>query len=90
LIIDCDVDFGASGAPIFQTENGIPRLVSVVSAMAEIDGEKVALGMDLAEPIAVLRRALEQGRGLFSTPPATARIIRQGERTDTGARFVRP
>jgi protease YdgD len=90
LIIDCDVDFGASGAPIFRTENGVPRLVSVVSAMAEIDGEKVALGMDLAEPIAILRLALEQGRGLFSTPPATARIIRQGERADTGARFVRP
>lgn len=90
LIMDCDVDFGASGAPIFRTENGVPRLVSVVSGMAEIDGEKVALGMDLAEPIAILRLALEQGRGLFLTPPTTARVIRQGERADTGARFVRP
>jgi protease YdgD len=90
LIMDCDVDFGASGAPIFRTENGVPRLVSVVSAMAEIDGEKVALGMDLAEPIAILRLALEQGRGVFSAPPTTARVVRQGERADTGARFVRP
>lgn len=90
LIMDCDVNFGSSGAPIFRTENGVPRLVSVVSAMAEMDGEKVALGMDLAEPIAVLRLALEQGRGLFSTPPASARVIRPGERANTGALFVRP
>lgn len=90
LIMDCDVNFGASGAPIFRNENGVQRLVSVVSAMAEVDGETVALGMDLAEPIAVLRLALEQGRGMFSTPPSSARIIRQGERADTGALFVRP
>lgn len=90
LILDCNVNFGSSGAPIFRNENGVPRLVSVVSAMAEIDGEKVALGMNLAEPIAVLRLALEERRGSFSTPPSTARMIRQGERADTGALFVRP
>ncbi|MBU2994313.1 trypsin-like peptidase domain-containing protein [Octadecabacter sp. 1_MG-2023] len=90
LIMDCDVDFGSSGAPIFRSEDGVPRLVSVVSAMAEMDGDKVALGMDLAEPIAVLRLALEEGRGLFSTPPASARVIRPGERANTGALFVRP
>ncbi|MCF2871023.1 trypsin-like serine protease [Octadecabacter sp. G9-8] len=90
LIMDCNVNFGSSGAPIFRYENGIPRLVSVVSAMAELDGEKVALGMDLAEPIAVLRLALERGRWQFNTPPATARVTRPGERADTGALFVRP
>lgn len=90
LFMDCDIDFGASGAPVFRNENGVLRLVSVFSAMAELDGEKVSLGMDLAEPIAVLRLALEQGRGLFATPPTTARVIRQGERADTGALFVRP
>ena len=90
LIMDCDVNFGASGSPIFRNEGGVQRLVSVVSAMAEMDGEKVALGMDLAEPIAVLRLALENGTGLFSTPPATARVIRPGERANTGALFVRP
>ncbi len=90
LIMDCDVDFGASGAPIFRAENGVPHLVSVVSAMAEIDGEKVTLGMNLAEPIAVLRLALTQGHGFFSTQPNTARVIQHNERTDTGTRFVRP
>jgi len=90
LVMDCNIDFGSSGAPIFRTEGGVPRLVSVVSAMAELDGEKVALGMDLAEPIATLRLALQDGRGLFGTPPASARVIRPGERNDTGALFVRP
>lgn len=90
LIMDCAVDFGASGSPVFRDEAGVPRLVSVISAMAEIDGERVALGTDLAEPIAVLRLALSQGQGLFSTPPASARVIRPGERADTGALFVRP
>ncbi|WP_296416782.1 trypsin-like serine peptidase [Pseudooctadecabacter sp.] len=90
LIMDCDVNFGASGAPIFRTENGVPRLVSVVSAMAELDGEKVALGMDLAAPIALLRAELENTQGRFASPPSSARVIRPGERADTGALFVRP
>jgi hypothetical protein len=52
------------------TENGVPRWFPWCS----IDAEKVALGMDLAEPIAVLRLALNRV-GIVSTPPATARII---------------
>ena len=90
LIIDCDVDFGASGAPIFWVENGVPHLVSVVSAMAEIDGKKVALGMDLAEPIAILRMALKQGHNFFLPPPTTAIVIQQSEHTDTSALYLRP
>lgn len=90
LVMSCDIDFGASGAPVFRNEDGTPRLVSVFSAMAELDGEKVALGTDLAAPIETLMAALEDGRGLFDTPPTTARVIRQGERNDTGALFVRP
>lgn len=90
LVMDCSIDFGSSGAPIFRTEDGVVRLVSVVSAMAEMDGARVALGMDLAEPLATLRAALAAGSGLFGTPPASARIIRPGERTNTGALFVRP
>lgn len=89
-VMDCNVNFGSSGAPIFRTENGVPRLVSVVSAMAELDGRKVALGMDLAEPIAVLRLALQRDRSLFQSPPPAARVIGPNDRSETGARFVRP
>jgi len=90
LVMDCNVTFGASGAPVFRDENGVQRLVSIVSAMADMNGQKIALGMDLAEPVAILRLALDQGRGLFAAPPPSARVIRPGERNDTGALFVRP
>lgn len=91
LIMDCDVDFGASGSPIFRTEEGVTRLVSVVSAIAEMDGEQVALGMDLAEPIATLFEALQNaGDGVFQSQPGAVRVLNSGQRNDTGALFVRP
>lgn len=90
LVMDCSVNFGASGSPVFRTENGVVRLVSVVSAMADMDGQRIALGMDLAEPIATLRFALDHSSIGFDTPPSQARVLRPGERNDTGALFVRP
>ena len=47
LVLNCDVDFGSSGAPIFSIANGVARIVSVVSAKAEVEGKRVALGIDL-------------------------------------------
>ena len=90
LIMSCDVDFGSSGAPVFRNENGIYRLVSVVSAMAEIDGAKVSIGTDLAGPFDALQAAYDTELGLFREPPSGVRIVRPGERTETGALFVRP
>ncbi|NBD29129.1 MAG: trypsin-like serine protease [Alphaproteobacteria bacterium] len=90
LVMDCDIDFGASGAPIFRDEAGVMRLVSVVSSMAELNGERVALGMDLARPLAELRQELATDTEVFDTIPGQARVLRPGERSDTGALFVRP
>lgn len=90
LVMDCDIDFGASGAPIFRDEAGVMRLVSVVSSMADLNGERVALGMDLARPLTILRQELATGRAVFDTIPGEARVLRPGERSDTGALFVRP
>lgn len=90
LIMSCAIDFGASGAPVFRLESGVPRLVSVFSAMAEVDGKTVSLGMDLAQPLQDLRAQLTSGGGVFATPPTSARVIRPGERADTGALFLRP
>jgi hypothetical protein len=88
--MDCDIDFGASGAPIFRDEACVMRLVSVVSSMADLNGERVALGMDLARPLTILRQELATGRAVFDTIPGEARVLRPGERSDTGALFVRP
>jgi V8-like Glu-specific endopeptidase len=88
LIMTCDVDFGSSGAPVFTMQGGRARIVSVVSAMADIDDRKVSLGTSLAAP-------LEELRAHFASvgparPGGTQRLIMSGERNDTGAKFLRP
>lgn len=88
LIMSCDVDFGASGAPVFSFESGQPRVVSVVSAMAEVEGRKASLGTQLQAPLELLRAELAAGKGVFqdNAPKMTA----NGERRSTGAKFAKP
>ena len=88
LITTCDVDFGASGSPIFSFESGEARVVSVVSAMAEIDGRKVSLGTQLEDPLKVLKRELADGKGVFQAP--APRMFSVGDNRDTGAKFSKP
>lgn len=94
LIMDCNVNFGASGSPVFRYENGEPRLVSVISAMAEIEGQDVSLAPDLAGPLPFMKTQIanlqSQIRVQNQDRPTSARILRSGERNDTGALFVRP
>ncbi|WP_270729619.1 trypsin-like serine peptidase [Shimia sp. Alg240-R146] len=48
LVMSCDVDFGASGAPVLALRNGkTPSLVSVVSARAAMGGRTVSVGTTL-------------------------------------------
>lgn len=58
FILSCNVDFGASGAPVFRMDGSIARIVSVVSAKARLQGRRVALGASIAEPLAELRAVL--------------------------------
>ncbi|MFP4043939.1 MAG: trypsin-like serine peptidase [Rhodosalinus sp.] len=90
LVMDCDVDFGASGAPVFSIGPEGPRIVSVVSAMAEMAGRKVSLGTALEGPLALLHAELAAGRGLAPGDAPSVRRIRVGEETrkDMGAKFV--
>jgi len=88
LIMSCDVDFGSSGAPVFSFEGGQPRIVSVVSAMAEVEGRKVSLGTQLTDPLRVLRAALDAGQGVFQD--AAPKTFTFDERRDTGAKFAKP
>lgn len=44
LILNCNVDFGSSGAPIFRYDINGPQIVSVVSAKAQMGTTPVALG----------------------------------------------
>jgi V8-like Glu-specific endopeptidase len=73
LVLSCSVDFGASGAPIFTVRNGAPRIVSVVSAKAEMTGQPVALGTALGAPLAALRAQLARAEGATG-----AKFVRPG------------
>ncbi|MFN3935993.1 MAG: trypsin-like serine peptidase [Gemmobacter sp.] len=84
LVLSCNIDFGSSGAPIFSIRDGVARVVSVVSAKAEMTGRKVALGTVLDQPLAELRAALAEAPGRDAS-----RRLRPGEaRAD--AKFLRP
>lgn len=93
LVLSCNVDFGSSGAPIFAEENGMARIVSVVSAKAEVRGRKVALGTNLEKPLAEMMALLNSGGGQVIAAPEV-KIRRPNEpRTlsgGDGAKFLRP
>lgn len=91
LILSCEVDFGSSGAPIFVIENGQPRIVSVVSAMAKVKDQPVALGTALELPLAELMAMRGQSDGVFGTPaPVVRRLTVTESHSQSGAKFLRP
>lgn len=88
LILTCNVDFGSSGAPVFIVKDGVARVVSVISAKAEVNGQKVALAVPLAEPLVALLAALEESRAGSATSKTSVRVLSGG--TGSGAKFVKP
>ena len=91
LVLSCEVDFGSSGAPIFVMENGVPKIVSLVSAKARMQGKPVALGTSLERPLADLMAMRAEGDGVFSRPaPKVRRLTLSETQATTGAKFLRP
>jgi len=80
LVTSCLVDFGSSGAPIFVMRDGVARIVSVVSAKAELGDKPVALGSTLGNALADLRAMV----GRNPVVPAGQRL------SAGGAKFLRP
>lgn len=92
VLMDCDVTFGSSGAPVFSHKNGRGQIISVVSSVGRFEGKKVSFGMVLPRLVADLKR---QMRANAQTPAADMRriTITNGARRTTspgGAKFVRP
>jgi V8-like Glu-specific endopeptidase len=88
IVMTCSVEPGSSGSPVFMVKNGVRHIVSVVSAMASVNGEEVSLGTSLEAP---LQELLAHFAGVGPAKPGgEQRIMRIGERNDTGAKFVRP
>lgn len=85
-VMSCDVDYGSSGSPVFSYEDGQARIVSVVSAKATYEQQKVALGIVLEGPFERLMAELEASPQL----PVVRRLPTAGNQGSTGAKFVRP
>jgi len=92
LILSCTVDFGSSGAPIFSMQDGEPRIVSVVSAKAEVRGRPVSLGTALERPLAELLALRDKSVpvAVAAEEPTTRRIVMDRPRDSSGAKFLRP
>lgn len=55
VVMNCEMDIGASGAPVFIVKGGAtPRLVSVVSSRAEMGNRAVSIGAILDRALKVL------------------------------------
>ncbi|TMV94960.1 trypsin-like serine protease [Thioclava sp. BHET1] len=79
VVMTCSVDFGASGAPVFTLRDGVPRIVSVVSAKAELGKEPVSIGA-LISGVADLRAEMD----------SRERAPGGQEVHTNGAKFLRP
>jgi len=88
LVLSCSVDFGASGAPVFSVRDGVTRVISVVSAKAEIEGRKVSLAVPMQKPLAELRAAFDAGQGQIGKPLSGVRMLSSGG--DGRPRFPKP
>lgn len=71
LVMDCDVDHGSSGAPVFAIENGTPRIVSVISAKAHVGDLAVSLGTGLGPTLDTLKAMLATSDGMFTSVRGT-------------------
>lgn len=88
IVLSCSVDFGSSGAPIFVVHDGVARVASVVSAKAEVDGKKVALGVALEEQLDKVRTEMDSGVGAPRRAPSTVTVL--SGNVSGGAKFVKP
>ena len=89
MVFDCDVTFGSSGAPVFARSGNRGRIVSVISGMAQVNGQKVALGMSLPAVVASLKAQMR--RTPTAAPDRAIRRIRVGSGgRASGAKFVKP
>ena len=82
MVLSCTVDFGSSGAPIFDLTGSRPLIVSLVSAKAEAAGRNVSLGVELGEELTFLRTKLQEETGTMGV--GNVRIL------SGGAKFIKP
>jgi protease YdgD len=87
LVLSCDVDFGSSGAPVFVADGAGFAIVSVISAKADADGQRVALASAVADPMATLMAEMAK----VTAPQAgqVQMLVGGGARSTGGAKFIK-
>lgn len=83
MVLTCAVEFGASGAPVFAMRDGEVRIVSIVSAKAQVAGAAVALAVPLQAPLAELQAAME------AEAPRKTPGVRVLSGSGGGAKFIK-
>lgn len=91
MLMDCDVTFGSSGAPVFSHANGRGQIVSVISGIGFYNGERITYGMTLPKLVAELKQQMWANK---AKPVAQIKRIQVGSGAlNSGggsAKFVRP
>lgn len=92
LVLSCDVNYGASGAPIFVMSDHGPRIASVVSAMAQWNNKDVALGTSLGAPLDELMAQIRAEPDVFKgvTPVRSSIEERLGREKRDVRKVVKP
>lgn len=80
LVYTCDVDFGASGSPVFVLTSAGPKIASVMTSKSKLDDKKVALGAPLGSALDRLLNKLAQSNPQSKFVSAGASSI--GEQLD--------
>ncbi|MEL6206255.1 MAG: trypsin-like peptidase domain-containing protein [Pseudomonadota bacterium] len=76
LLMTCDTHFGSSGAPVFETTSGRPRIVSLISRGAKDGADTLVWGMEIEPVVAEVKAALRANRGVWpEAEGATARRL---------------
>ncbi len=90
MVFDCNVTFGSSGAPVFATNSGgRGRILSVISGMTQMNGQKVAIGMALPSVVAELKAQMRRSPVAAPDRPIV-RIGAGSKNRASGAKFIRP
>lgn len=78
MLLSCDVNYGASGAPVFVRGTDRPRIAALISAMAEWEGRPVAVSIELGQ-------TLDEVLATLSTTDPNFRTIRPALTEEAGA-----
>lgn len=105
IAVDCDVTHGSSGAPVLDRSGYRAKIVSMISAGGEWNGQTVSFGMELPEQVDRLKAALRRGQatseaavqpkqsvgtGVTGMPGKPPKRITSGAGATGGAKFLAP